>query len=987
MEEETEVLDWGHDDDEQQYDSRQTENGTVDDVEEDAVSLGGDDEEPYYAYQATSQQEKAEERSVTPAKPPSAQSHQQQVPSQPPRSQGNNRDLQRENSSTSSKPTHIAQVQYSPHRSPKRRSQSFGKMTHSLPPKPVVSAVPYIQDTHPSSIIEATAMSVHRDKKNGKPHSSTDGGDLLPPDWEAKHPRTGGGVYYYNVRTHESTWSRPGDGAKSPAKDQERSRTLTGESRPRSADNSPVRHSEPLKQPYHPGRLEEPVVSQSSLTYGDRHYRPGDTSTPAVMEKRRDERYDISAKRSTTPPPRSPRTATDYLPRPPSPASRGRDESRGYRQTRKASPMAAGGDYGSSLRDSQSDRRLTPRVPSPSRTWVPPQESGTRNPVDRRPDSFHDHQRQRTEDENMTSLSHEYNEHRNSSVQKDADWSSAPTYLLWRTGSSRGGGRIPAIASYEACGVELCYAQMLPFRFPFLESFIAYLDAWTLIMDSLCSSPFPLFTIGHRSPPPHARQSRSSALRDGRNDEAAALPSQQRPSTTIRPKTRFDQPASAFTKASTRPEPYGAVADRTMGRNDQRESDSNHSHYAQSYMNSRDYDVRQSLIEDDSPPASILGHSRSPSPSSDVRATDQSRTKRTPLPPQSARFQQVFGSRKPDGIAPQPVAPPPRAPDLPIPSRSYNFDTNLPSGPRRQPQTGPTHDISDNFGARPPPSGPLTNRARRDDANYSSNEHMPRNDYRMDIDPPVTHPVKPAPLRIAADTSIRANSGMYADREQQRVEQGNAADAPRGPKAMINNSRITNISTQPPFSSSPTSPTGTFYPQHTSGGNLKFDRSPPRPVHGQGYHSYESAYPPPGARRGVPAGRAPDGGRSSMRGSGNSQDIGDQREYAPTRDNQPPTHTAQTHTGFLGSNNIPISHRRGPEMDAERSQAGASSRPRGRFGPPVATQVELGHHQRELRSSISQPSYEEVVTSPTHTTHRPTNPPRRQSAGDPGQSV
>lgn len=56
MDEDNEVLDWGHDDDEQQYDAR-PENGTADDVEEDAVSLGGDDDEPYYAYQPTQQEQ------------------------------------------------------------------------------------------------------------------------------------------------------------------------------------------------------------------------------------------------------------------------------------------------------------------------------------------------------------------------------------------------------------------------------------------------------------------------------------------------------------------------------------------------------------------------------------------------------------------------------------------------------------------------------------------------------------------------------------------------------------------------------------------------------------------------------------------------------------------------------------------------------------------------------------------------------------------
>ena len=49
MEEDTEVLDWGHEDDEQQYEQRLSQQMVpmdgVDDPEEDAVSLGGDEDD------------------------------------------------------------------------------------------------------------------------------------------------------------------------------------------------------------------------------------------------------------------------------------------------------------------------------------------------------------------------------------------------------------------------------------------------------------------------------------------------------------------------------------------------------------------------------------------------------------------------------------------------------------------------------------------------------------------------------------------------------------------------------------------------------------------------------------------------------------------------------------------------------------------------------------------------------------------------------
>lgn len=146
-------------------------------------------------------------------------------------------------------------------------------------------------------------------------------------------------------------------------------------------------------------------------------------------------------------------------------------------------------------------------------------------------------------------------------------------------------------------------------------------------MDSICSSSLSLFTIGHRSPPPHVRQPRPSASRDAHiNDVSEPLP-QRRSTSTTRPNSRFDQPASAFLKSSTRTEPYMTGADRLIGRdrNDRRESDTSRDYNSQSHMSSN-HDVRQSLLDDDSPPASVLGPSRSPSPSSGGLMTDQSRT-------------------------------------------------------------------------------------------------------------------------------------------------------------------------------------------------------------------------------------------------------------------------------------------------------------------------------------------------------------------------
>ena len=482
MEEDSEVLDWGNEDDEQQYEQRVHNQhiGAIESVEdaEDAVSLGGDedDAEHYYAYQSTSNQDPQE--SSLPAPKAASVPLQQQLASH------GNRELQRDLSGSS----HTPQAQSSPQQQPSTRpsqSQSLGKMTHSLPPKPVLSTIPFMQSTHPSSIIEATAMSLHRDKKSngsiGKPISSGDAGDSLPPDWEIKQPRSGGGgVYYYNVRTHQSTWTRPVSGSILPTKDKDRVRTQTSDSRPsvRSGNSSPSRPSEQLK-PSRSGRSEEPQAPPSALSYDDRHYRPGETAQIAnVVEKRREERFD-SNKRSSTPP-RSPKMTPGLPLRPPSPIGRGRDEKRSSRSHRKLSPQAVASDL-DSLRDSQKPR-APPRVSSPDRHWIAPQEPPPRKISGRRPASAQDHSH---EDVEMSPASPTTNEDR-SSFRNDAEWSSTlstlstschlPPCRLWRT-SSQGGGR--TLLQRLAKPRELSCAIL-----DFLHLYSASrIDSRTLIMD------------------------------------------------------------------------------------------------------------------------------------------------------------------------------------------------------------------------------------------------------------------------------------------------------------------------------------------------------------------------------------------------------------------------------------------------------------------------------------------------------------------------
>lgn len=460
MEEDTEVLDWGHEDDEHHEHRFSQQNVSMDDPEEDAVSLGGDEDdvEHYYAYQSTSNHDDPQaSHDVSKGSLMAASQQQQQQQQQV--SQGN-RETQRDNSGNSHKPP--SQSQSSPKQPSPKRSQSFGKMMHSLPPKPILS-IPFLQPTRPSSIIEATAMSgsLPREKKsNGnavKPLSPSATGDSLPPDWELKQARSGNGVYYYNIRTYQSTWTRPVSGARSPAKDKERGRTQTSESRlpMRSGNSSPnqLRAS-------HTGRSEEPqVILPPALSYDDRHYRPGDSAQiGSVAEKRREERSDSNNHRRSLTPPRSPRILSPNLPlRPSSPIARGRDDVRASRSHRKSSPITTG-ELGT-LIDLQREksRAAVLQISSPDRHWVAPEDPPARKSSGRRPPpppAADHHHRQR---ENVVDISSRpvtpANEERNSSsFHNDADWSSTlstlstsshpPTYhRLWRNCSFQGGGR------------------------------------------------------------------------------------------------------------------------------------------------------------------------------------------------------------------------------------------------------------------------------------------------------------------------------------------------------------------------------------------------------------------------------------------------------------------------------------------------------------------------------------------------------------------
>lgn len=254
MEEDTEVLDWGHEEDDyQSYDTRRSRENIgeprhhTDEDCDDTVSLGGDEDDlgVVYAYQSRSYQEKSKSFET---------------------SRHHNRDHHRESSHTSTRqPSHL---------SPPHSSHQHAKLTHALPAKPIIinSSVAVAQ----SQLLEASSMvnSRDRDRRNSIKKSV---GEPLPPDWEIRYPRSGGSeVYYYNTKTHESTWVQPTLAPSKGARERDEgangtSHQSTGRARARSPSHG---QAFPLKNRTEP-------LPPEDMTFDDRHYRPTEVLTPS----------------------------------------------------------------------------------------------------------------------------------------------------------------------------------------------------------------------------------------------------------------------------------------------------------------------------------------------------------------------------------------------------------------------------------------------------------------------------------------------------------------------------------------------------------------------------------------------------------------------------------------------------------------------------------------------------------------------------------
>ncbi|KAG6885553.1 hypothetical protein C0993_012795 [Termitomyces sp. T159_Od127] len=389
MEEDNDVLDWGAEDEEHKNQDA-GKNGVNDarsaagdnDDAEDAVSLGDEEEsQDFYLYQQEEQKQTTVEGGNSEV-------------NVAPRSVGADEEpqtvtlsgLQPEDSS-------ISQVS-SPKTGTPRRNSSTGRrspqptlaprITHALPPKPVVTNVPFLPPSHPS-IVEATAMSAatrtsgRSESQHSKVYGTststvsttgngkglTSGSELppLPRGWEAREARSGsGGTYYYNMRTHESTWTRPVSNSSSSSP----SRHLRGDSArrrgsdsflgaksssPRRSDNTNSqsqelsRHSRRAQPLDHDHVTDLQIIAPtnaSTMSYNDRHYRPGagtdDTNAsgntndrPHRIREDVDPRFNLRTDQAFTPSPEaSPRArerprSLSPLPMSSQVTSRGRD--------------------------------------------------------------------------------------------------------------------------------------------------------------------------------------------------------------------------------------------------------------------------------------------------------------------------------------------------------------------------------------------------------------------------------------------------------------------------------------------------------------------------------------------------------------------------------------------------------------------------------------------------------------------------------------
>ncbi|KAF5389691.1 hypothetical protein D9757_006023 [Collybiopsis confluens] len=348
MDDENEILDWDEDEEQPSIPA----SAPIDDA--DGVSLGSDSGDE--ADNAEPELAAVEQASGPVSSWPDRYAQSQELES-------NDKPISTKASSPKphdSSPANSPQPQKRSQRSRPKTLSAAQMIAHGLPPKPLASAVPTLLPSSHSSLTEATAMAT-RETAKGKAGGSgsktsaaakstfpveTEPLPLLPPYWETRHPRSGGTqVYYYNTRTHESTWIHPStQSSRSP--------------------NSPT----------------------GTLSFDDRHYRPGERRDiyPDDYERRN---------RHVSPEPGYHRSPSPYSKRRDRSISPGLSRDSGRRGRNRPSQPSSLTDARHANRD-RDTVQLAEKRGSPDRHWSP---SRPKDFEDSK--SLHTHiQRQRTQD-------------------------------------------------------------------------------------------------------------------------------------------------------------------------------------------------------------------------------------------------------------------------------------------------------------------------------------------------------------------------------------------------------------------------------------------------------------------------------------------------------------------------------------------------------------------------------------------------------------